>query len=82
MMKEKFTTIVPQTKTPLYVLDMVYDGRSVFIASDSGLYTYNKVEQSMALFYKGLIIKVTLILTEMYGLSVRIRFIVSAPTDK
>ena len=60
MMKEKFTTIVPQTKTPLYVLDMVYDGRSVFIASDSGLYTYNKVEQSMALLYKGLIIKVTL----------------------
>ena len=60
MMKEKFTTIVPQTKTPLYVLDMVYDGRSVFIASDSGLYAYNKVEQSMALLYKGLIIKVTL----------------------
>ena len=43
MMKEKFTTIVPQTKTPLYVLDMVYDGRSVFIASDSGLYTLSLI---------------------------------------
>ena len=60
MMREKFTTIVPQTKAPLYVLDMAYDGRSVFIASDSGLYAYSKTEQSMPLLHKGLIVKVTL----------------------
>ena len=59
MMREKFTTIVPQTKAPLYVLDMAYDGRSVFIASDSGLYVYNKTEQSMPLLHKGLIVKVS-----------------------
>ena len=58
MMREKFTTIVPQTKAPLYVLDMAYDGRSVFIASDSGLYAYSKTEQSMPLLHKGLIVKV------------------------
>ena len=31
MMREKFTTIVPQTKAPLYVLDMAYFAPSCYI---------------------------------------------------
>lgn len=70
MTKEKFTPIAWPNKSAPHVLDMLSNGQTIFIASTSGLYTYDRASRRMTLLLNKPITQITLDINgNMWGIS-------------